>query len=80
MTLQTQPTPVDSGYRSNQVVVTRIDIPFWSMVGLLVKVAIASIPAMFVVMVIMSLFFGCIAASMAALGVGFGGLSTLFNR
>lgn len=71
------PVYVDQGYRlpmSNHVVITKIDIPFWSLVGLMIKLAIASIPAGLVIMVIMGIFTGCMWATMAMLGVGFGSL------
>lgn len=37
---------------SNQVVVTDIKIPFWSLVVLLVKWALAAIPAVFILIVL----------------------------
>jgi hypothetical protein len=46
---------------SNEVVVTDIKIPFWSMVILLVKWALASIPAiliLFLIGVLLSALFG----------------------
>ena len=39
-------------HSENQVVVTDVRIPFWSMVFLLVKVTIAAIPASIIVFVI----------------------------
>ena len=52
---------------TQEIVVTDIKIPFWSMVVLLVKWALAAIPAVFILIVIGSLL------SMA-LGALFGGM------
>ena len=40
-------TPI--GQQTARVVVTDVDVPFWSLVALMVKWAFASIPALFVV-------------------------------
>jgi urea transporter len=45
-----------------EVVVTDIEIPFWSMVVLLVKVAIAAIPAFIILLVIGSVLSVVMAA------------------
>jgi len=50
-----------------EIVVTDIQIPFWSMVVLMVKLAIASIPALFILSV-----FGMLAAGI--FGMFFGGM------
>ena len=51
---------------TQEIVVTDIKIPFWSMVVLLVKWALAAIPAMIILFVIA-------AVIMATLGAMFGG-------
>ncbi len=43
-----------------EVIVTDIQIPFWSMVVLMVKLAIASIPALFILAVIGSISSGIV--------------------
>ena len=50
---------------THEVIVTDIKIPFWSMVVLMVKWAIAAIPALIILIIIISLF-------AAALGAIFG--------
>lgn len=50
-----------------EIVVTDIQIPFWSMVVLMVKLAIASIPALFILSV-----FGMMAAGFFS--IFFGGM------
>jgi hypothetical protein len=55
---------------NNRVTVVDIQMPFWSMVGFMVKAAIASIPAV----IILSVLFAVITAIFTAL---FGGMSTL---
>lgn len=42
----------------NEVVIVDIQIPFWSMVVLMVKSAFAAIPAMVIVMFVAAIFFG----------------------
>ncbi len=77
------PVYVDPGYRAggfNHVVISKIDIPFWSLVGLLIKIAIASIPAAIVMMIIFSVFFGCMWATLAAIGLSFTSLISTLNR
>lgn len=51
------------------VVVTDIDMPFWSMVGFMIKWAIAAIPAMIVLFILFSI----IGAILAAVGLGLTG-------
>ena len=52
---------------NTQVTVVDIQMPFWSMVVFLVKVAIASIPAMIILSVLGAIFF---AIMTALFGVG----------
>ncbi len=54
---------------TTRVVVTDVDVPFWSMVALMIKWAFASIPALIVVG-------GVVGAIGAALVIGFQILST----
>lgn len=49
--------------RRQEVVVTDIDMPFFSMVGFMVKWAIASIPALIVLLIIGAFIGGFLAAS-----------------
>ena len=41
----------------HEVVVVGVDIPFWSLVSLLVKYAFASIPAMLIVLAVLGVIF-----------------------
>ena len=52
---------------TQQIVVTNIKIPFWSMVVLLVKWALAAIPAMIILIIIgmvLSMIFGAMFGGM----------------
>lgn len=49
-----------------EVTLTGIDIPFWRLVGFLVKLAVAMIPAA----IIISIVFTLIGFLLAALGIG----------
>jgi hypothetical protein len=51
-----------------KVSVVNIDMPFFSMVGFMVKWTIAAIPAMFILVIIGAFFF----AMLAAIGIGSG--------
>jgi|FLOH01.1.fsa_nt_gi hypothetical protein len=55
-----------------EVVITGVDISFFSAVGLMVKWSLASIPAMFIVSFLCAVFFamggGAVAAIAAAIG------------
>ena len=53
--------------RTNEVTIVDIKMPFWSMVVFMVKAAIASIPAVFIVSVI-------VALAMTVLAGLFGGM------
>ncbi len=53
---------------TQKIVVTDVQIPFWSMVVLMVKWALAAIPAVFILVVMAMLF----AAAMGALFGGAG--------
>ena len=44
------------GQEKQEVVVTDISMPFWSMVIFMVKFVIASIPAMIIVSILMTIF------------------------
>lgn len=70
---QPQPPPV---YRAPaEVALTVIRIPFWDLVMLLVKLALASIPAMIITAIIGFLLAAVGLAALAALGVAGGGLA-----
>ena len=47
---------------THEVIVTDIKIPFWSMVVLMVKWAIAAIPAVIILIIIISLFGAALGA------------------
>lgn len=47
----------------NRVIVTDVEIPFWSMVTLMVKWAIAAIPALFILLFIGSIVLGIIGGA-----------------
>lgn len=49
--------------KKNEVIITDINIPFWSIVRLIIKVSIAAIPAGIVLAVIYGLIFMFIVAS-----------------
>lgn len=49
----------DSG--NNEVTVVDIKMPFWSMVFFMVKWAIASIPAIIILVIVGSVFFGVLS-------------------
>ncbi len=44
----------------NEVIITDIKMPFWSMVIFMVKWAIAAIPAMFILVILVSILTGII--------------------
>jgi len=71
------PVYVEPVYRqavSNQVVISKIDIPFWNLVGFMIKLAVAAIPAGLVIMIVMAIFTGCMWATLAMFGLGVGSL------
>lgn len=45
----------------HRVILTGIDMPFWSMVGQIVKIGIAAIPAIFIVSIIWVVMVGTVA-------------------
>lgn len=47
-----------SAKKNNEVIVTDIKMPFWSMVVFMIKWAIASIPAIFILMIIFTVLAG----------------------
>lgn len=49
--------------KKNEVIITDINIPFWSIVRLIIKISIAAIPAGIVLAVIYGLIFMFIVAS-----------------
>ena len=51
-----------------RVVLTDIDIPFWSMVSLMVKASLASIPAVLILTVIWLVFVGVVGGMLGFLG------------
>jgi hypothetical protein len=51
-----------------RVVLTDIDIPFWSLVGLMVKASLASIPAVLILTVIWLLFVGVVGGMLGFFG------------
>lgn len=57
---------------SKEVVVVDIDMPFWSMVRFMIKWAIASIPAIIVLMVLFSLFMGLVSGLLGGMGMEHG--------
>ena len=76
------PVYVEPAYRqpvSNHVVLSKIDIPFWSLVGFMIKLAVAAIPAGLVIMIVMGIFTACMWATLAMFGLGVGGLLSGFN-
>jgi hypothetical protein len=54
-----------------KVTIQNINMPFWAMVGLLVKIAIASIPALIILGVLSS----CFLLLLSMLGIGLGSLA-----
>jgi hypothetical protein len=48
-------------FRRNEVVVTDIAMPFWSMVAFILKWTLASIPALIILMLIVGVFVGVFA-------------------
>jgi hypothetical protein len=69
-TLTTQPAPYSkaSGSSPQQVIVTDIHMPFGSMVGFMVKWAIASIPAMIILFIIGAIIFGIFGSLLFGVG------------
>lgn len=55
------PSPSYESSESNEVVVTDIKMPFWSMVWFMVKWSIASIPAFIILIIILWLSFSFLA-------------------
>ena len=51
-----------------RVILTDIDIPFWSMVTLMVKASLASIPAVLILTVIWLLFVGVVGGMLGFFG------------
>jgi uncharacterized membrane protein YdjX (TVP38/TMEM64 family) len=45
----------------SRVAVVDVQIPFWSMVGLLVKMALAAIPAIIILTVLAAVLFGLVS-------------------
>jgi hypothetical protein len=60
--------------RSTRVVISDFDMPFWSLVGFMIKVAIASIPAAIIVSIISFIIVFVGSVVLAACGVAVGGL------
>ncbi|ROQ90696.1 hypothetical protein EDC27_2585 [Desulfosoma caldarium] len=48
-------------FTKNEVVVTNIKMPFWSMVGFMVKWAIASIPAFIILTILAGIVMGILS-------------------
>ena len=57
----------------NRVVITNFDMPFMSLVGFLVKLAFASIPATIIVSVVWVILFFIFTAILAGCGLALGG-------
>jgi len=53
----------------NRVVVTNFDMPFWSIVGLMLKIALASVPAMVMLSFLAFFAMGILAGLAGVLGV-----------
>ena len=68
-------TERDRGNGLSEVVVVGVDIPFWDMVGLLMKYAIASIPAMLGVILILAATVAVVRVLAGAFLAGLGDLS-----
>lgn len=54
----------------NAVVVTDFDMSFWSMVRFLVKLTVASIPAVLILVLVASLAWGVVMSAFVAAGNG----------
>lgn len=54
---------------TNRIVITDINMPFWSMVMFMVKAAIASIPAFIILSLIGSLVFGLLGGLFGGMGM-----------
>lgn len=61
----------------NNVTITDVNMPFWSMVRFMVKAALASIPAIIILWIIGVLLIVAMWLIIAGLGLGIAGLSTL---
>jgi len=66
-----QPPPVS--YGPPRVVVTDVDMPFWSMVSFMIKWAFASIPAMIIISAVIGAIF-VLFGTLGALGGAAGSL------
>jgi hypothetical protein len=70
---QAQTTRTYAQEESHRITITDIQIPFWRLVGFLIKFSIASIPAAIAVSIIILIAFGCLSA------LGLGSLAALFG-
>ena len=59
---------------STRVVIADFDMPFWSLVGFIIKVAVASIPAAIIISIIGFVIAFVGSVLLAACGVAVGGL------
>jgi hypothetical protein len=53
----------------HRIAVVDIDLPFWRMVMILVKWSFAAIPAMIIISIIYTVFFGLIGAALYSFGL-----------
>jgi len=64
MSLPKEDEPVE--YEEDQVVITDIKMPFWSMVTFMVKASIAFIPASIILSIIGAIIFGILSVMLAS--------------
>ena len=64
----TQPPPPPISYGPPKVIVADVEMPFWSMVAFMIKLAFVSIPAMIIVSVVLGGIFAAILAFLGAQG------------
>lgn len=60
---------------NNEVIVTDVRMPFWSLVKFLVKLAFAAIPAIIIINIVTALIIGAMIALVSAMGLGLAALS-----
>ena len=58
-----------SGETSQEVIVTDINMPFWSMVRFMIKWAVASIPAIIVLMLLFSVLTAVVSGLLGGMGM-----------
>jgi len=59
---------------ATRIVITDFDMPFWSLVNIMIKVALASIPATIIVSILFFLIFLAGSFVLAAFGLAVGGI------